>query len=79
MIVVVLCIGTQAYAAAVSAFFSSGIVDSFGWPIRDFFGHPYALQLLGLVFGCATCNRPPVCHALSISCCMRVSRHTPWA
>eukprot|EP00966_Prymnesium_polylepis_P333672 7389116-Prymnesium_polylepis.2 len=29
----------------------SGVVAGLPWDIRNYFGHPYALQLLGLVFG----------------------------
>ena len=45
------CLPAVLYAMGSAVFFSSGVVDRAGWPIRDFFGHPYAMQLLGLVFG----------------------------
>jgi hypothetical protein len=44
-------------AGAIAAFFSAGVVDKAGWPIRDIFGHPYAMQVLGLVFGYLSISR----------------------
>lgn len=51
------CLPAMLLAAAISAFFSSGVIDRAGVPIRDFFGHPYAMQVLGLVFGYLSINR----------------------
>lgn len=45
------CLPAMIFAGLIGGFFACGAVDSGGWPIRDFFGHPYAMQLLGLVFG----------------------------
>ena len=44
-------------AGVLSIFFSVGVVDHAGWPIRDFFGDPYAMQVLGLVFGYLSISR----------------------
>ena len=38
-------------AAIIGGIFASGLVDRTGIYIRDYFGHPYAMQLVGLVFG----------------------------
>ena len=51
------CLPAVLLAAAIAAFFSSGVIDRAGLPIRDFFGHPYAMQVLGLVFGYLSINR----------------------
>ena len=51
------CAPVALYAAAISAFFASGVVDEENWPVRTFFGHPYAMQLLGLVFGYLSVQR----------------------
>lgn len=45
------CIPAMIVGGSISFIFSVGWVDKAGFPIRDYFGHPYAMQLLGLVFG----------------------------
>ena len=42
------CAPVAVWSAFVSGFFASGLVN---WPVRSLFSHPYAMQLLGLVFG----------------------------
>jgi len=51
------CLPMVLAAGAIAAFFSAGVVDKAGWPIRDIFGHPYAMQVLGLVFGYLSISR----------------------
>lgn len=50
------CLPFTLCAGVLSVFFSAGAVDA-AWPIRDFFGHPYAMQVLGLVFGYLSISR----------------------
>ena len=51
------CLPWAIVSGAMGAFFASGVLDSHGWPIRDFFGDPYAMQVLGIVFGYLSITR----------------------
>ena len=51
------CLPWVVIAGFLGGFGASGLPDKAGWPIRDFFGHPYAMQVLGLVFGYLSITR----------------------
>ena len=51
------CLPWVLFAGFLGGFCAGGVIDRAGWPIRDFFGHPYAMQVLGLVFGYLSITR----------------------
>ena len=74
------CLPWVIASGIIGGVFASGASDQLGWPIRDYFGHPYAMQVLGLVFGYLSITRLNVSYNRYWEGCSHVKvMHSKWS
>ena len=74
------CLPWVLVAGAEGALFASSLTQhAIGWPIRDLLGQPYAMQVLGLVFGYLSITRLNLCYSRYWEGCSHVKiMHSKW-